>query len=183
MTHHVKWTLACDHLICPGSVERNLFDNQISKDKKFTPYTTEMVIDNFLASPRAAMEINPRQILHWIYSHTDIGCSLDMLPRTVEIKLAMPFRRDFAYAEVFSYQLMKMRESGLMDRLMQKWVYPVDKSLEFMCSKGSSEHSEGVDFRSISGLFVFLGCGSVLGICFLGLEHLCKRANNVRSSS
>ena len=40
-----------------------------------------------------------------------------MLPRTLRVKFALPMTKGFPYLDLFNYQLEKMTQSGLIEKL------------------------------------------------------------------
>ena len=163
----------------PGTVERRMYEDQIKTDTRFTPPNPNAMIDAFVAEldsgTPAAMLINPQQILYWIDENRNIGCSFNRLGRNAKLRFAIPARKDFPYMDAFNYQLTKFKESGLIAKAKRKWIWPLDKSTEFMCSSYNWETAlalDGVGFDTIDTLFLFLGVGSVIGLALAGVENL-----------
>ena len=158
------------------SVERRLWLDRISTHSRFTPYTYDEVIANFLAEANdSAMLVNPQRIKLWINENRQLGCKMNILPRSLKIRFAYPARKDFPYLEAFNYHIGKMKETGLLEKLKSKWIYPVELSQEYMCLDPYSDEPEGVDFTSVDILFYFLISGCASSLIVLLMEKFCRR--------
>ena len=109
--------------------------------------------------------------------NADVGCQFEELPRSLPIRFAMPFKLSFPYAEAFDYKLGKMFESGVIERLKNRWLYPMDKSKEYVCSSRQNQALKGVQFSKVSDGFLLLSVGAMLGFLIFVSERLLYKKN------
>lgn len=158
-----------------GSVERRIYEEQISKDPaRFSPSTTAKVFENTMADPDGVLLSKPQTISYWIADNPGVGCSLELLPRTLRHRSAWPARKGWPLVEAINYHLTKFEESGLLWRLRNKWVEPVDKSYDYTCNSEETSELEGIEFSDVMEMFRLLGVGLAAGLAAFAAEKLLR---------
>ena len=155
------------------SVERLIYDTQVSKDPKFTMRPASKLLSNFVENPKGVILLNPLQFDYWVDENREVGCLMERMPRTVPINFAFPLQKGSPFKQLFDYQLIKLDEFGVIGKLKTKYIQSLAKSESYMCS--SLETGDGlskVEFGRVIEIFVLLGFGVLAAIIILGVEKV-----------
>ncbi|TRY73912.1 hypothetical protein TCAL_16903 [Tigriopus californicus] len=133
------------------TVEGRLWQKKIGRSPEFhtNPYSLQALIGH---SSKEAVALGYQNVVDEYRSRNPgVGCKL----QTSKVpffngRLHFPFRPDFPYLEVFHFQLQKMEQSGIIDKLVQKWVKNIELTEEFMCQHSNQNEVTQVTFASIS---------------------------------
>ena len=147
----------------PGSLERILYEDQIKTDPKFTAPKPLELLHNMLDDPSGVIVYNPTSLAYWVSDNKEIGCKMETLPRTIKIRLAYPVQLNFPFIDAFNYHVKKLHQSGIIENLKTKWLRPVEKSKDYVCSAVEETELQGVQFGSVTSNFMLLGAGILLG--------------------
>ena len=155
----------------PNTLDRRLWEGQMSKDPKFTTGPYSRLIPNFLANDRGVILLNPFVFDNWMDVNRRVGCSMERLQRNGPIRFAFPLLKGFPFRKVFDYHITKFEESGVLDKLKAAWIYPEAKSEAYICS--SLDDRDGlskVSFNRVTDIFFLLSLGIAAAI-FVGMTE------------
>lgn len=162
----------------PNTIEGRLWQNKIGRSPEFhtNPYSLQALIGHHSTE---AVALGYQNVVDEYRSRNpEVGCKLQTSKMPFfDGRLHFPFRPDFPYLKVFSFQLQKMEQSGIIDKLVQKWVKNIELNEEFMCQHSSQNEVTQVTFASVTKFFYTIGFGIVAGLSLLVLELviICKR--------
>ena len=99
---------------------------------------------------------------------------MQIAPRDLLVRFAMPVQKGFPYLKAFNHQLSLMEESGILNRLRNKWLHARELTVEHICQDTieSNEETSGyeiVKWRNVIDLFwlLLVGMAGCVVVAFL----------------
>ena len=88
----------------------------------------------------------------------------------------MPMQRNFAFRDLFNYQLTRLEEFGTLSHLRKKWIFNREYSVDHICKRTDIDSQSAVHdkvvWENVTGIFWLLLAGIVACVVVVVIERV-----------
>ncbi|TRY80716.1 hypothetical protein TCAL_14483 [Tigriopus californicus] len=156
-----------------GSNRRQLWEKQVGKDPFYRPSDMDQLIENFFSTQRGALWIDGTSFAYWMKQQGPNFAHWGLLkPSVVDTRKQYSFitTSNSMLADEIYAKLLVLRESGLLEKLKDKWH--LDSQYNGKPGLLVSSSFQGVSLNSVMAYFSIVIVGLFLCLAIGVLEHL-----------
>lgn len=105
-------------------------------------------------------------------------CKIDYIPQANVVNAGMIFQKNWPFTKLFNYHLLRMKEEGILDRLLVEYMNRIKRSCDGdQRIRSVIKHPKPIESDKILFLYVILASGFLFAIFSLFVEMVYQRFN------